>query len=186
MEVKITPMLDKDLAEVVEFTDKWIGKNYFSKDELKEVLEKGTKDGKTACLLAWVGDDLAGARLTYAPGHWIDETTRGLSPDIWRVEENRVGYFKSLFVSSDFQKMGIGGKLSRKSIEILKEMGAQAILCHSWLESPGNSSQLYLQKMGFDGVNEFPKFWYEVDYHCTRCGPDRCVCTAMEMIKYLE
>ena len=94
-----------------------------------------------------------------------------------------MSYFKSLFVSGDYQQQGLGKTLSTKSIELLKQMGAEAILCHSWLESPGNSSQKYLQRMGFTDVTTHEKFWYPVDYHCTRCGPAKCVCTAIEMIK---
>ena len=95
----------------------------------------------------------------------------------------KMSYFKSLFVSGDYQQQGLGKTLSTKSIELLKQMGAEAILCHSWLESPGNSSQKYLQRMGFTDVTTHEKFWYPVDYHCTRCGPAKCVCTAIEMIK---
>ena len=71
-------------------------------------------------------------------------------------------------------------------MEVIKLMGGKAVLCHSWLESPGNSSQRYLSSIGFESVKEHEKFWYEIDYECTRCGPEKCVCTAMEMIKYLE
>ena len=71
-------------------------------------------------------------------------------------------------------------------LSILKDMGAEAVLCHSWMESPENSSQRYLLKMGFQKIKEHPKFWYEIDYFCTRCGPSRCVCTAGEMIKLLD
>lgn len=173
-----------DLENVKAFTDRWIGENYYSIAELKEGLEFSQKGHLNASLIAVEKQELVGVRLTYAPGNWTKKA-KGISPQLWRVSEQVVAYFKSLFIHEDFQKKGIGRELSSRSMEILKEMGAKAIICHSWLESPGNSSQIYLQKMGFEEVARHEKFWSPIDYHCTRCGPDRCICTAVEMIKYL-
>jgi ribosomal protein S18 acetylase RimI-like enzyme len=183
MNFEIRP-LDNDILEDVRlFTDKWIGKNYFSLEELQLIFKKSTKDEQSSSLVAFHEGNLAGVRLTYAPGQWIDEFTRGLSKKSWDVFPSKMAYFKSLFVSGDYQQQGLGKTLSNQSIELLKGMGAEAILCHSWLESPGNSSQKYLQRMGFSDVSTHEKFWYPIDYHCTRCGPAKCVCTAIEMIK---
>jgi hypothetical protein len=173
------------LPKVKEFTDRWIGKNYYTLPELSEVMELSLAGGLNASYLALVGDEIAGVRLTFSPGQWIEKKKKGTTPSKWSVEPNKVAYFKSLFIGQEYQKMGLGKKLSQRSIETLKLMGAQAIICHSWLESPENSSQRYLQSMGFEGVNDHPRFWYEIDYDCTRCGPERCVCTAREMIKYI-
>lgn len=186
MDIEIRPLTENDLENVRLFTDKWIGENYFSLDELQKIFEWSEKDGQTASFLAVDGETIAGARLTYAPGVWINPETRGLSSELWKTTTGQTAYFKSLFVSGDYQQKGIGKKLSETSIQVLRDMGAEAILCHSWLESPGNSSQKYLQKMGFETVKEHKKFWFPIDYECTRCSPDRCVCTAMEMIKYLK
>lgn len=183
MDFTIIPLNEDILEQVRLFTDKWIGTNYFSLEELKDIYQKSMKDGESASFVAFYGDEIAAVRLTFAPGQWIDEKTRGLTKEEWGMAENHMAYFKSLFVSGDYQQQGLGKTLSNKSIEILKSMGAKAILCHSWLESPGNSSQRYLQRMGFSDVATHEKFWYPVDYHCTRCGPQRCVCTAIEMMK---
>lgn len=174
-----------DLEEILRFTDKWIGKNYFSQPELNELLQLGQSGGVNASLRAISANgETAGVRISLAPGEWVN-SMRGLSTDLWKVDASKVGYFKSLFVSEDFQQMGIGKTLSLKSITQLKKLGAQAVICHSWLESPGNSSQRYLLSMGFQPVKEYKEFWSEIDYHCTKCGPAKCLCTAIEMIKYL-
>ena len=65
-------------------------------------------------------------------------------------------------------------------------MECQAVVAHSWKESPNNSSMKYLEKLGFLPVGEHPLFWSEVDYDCTRCGKPPCQCTATEMILYLD
>ena len=72
------------------------------------------------------------------------------------------------------------------SIKALKDMGAKAVVCHSWIQSPHDSSRKYLNSLGFEAVSIHEKFWYNIDYDCTRCGKNsKCVCDAQEMIKYL-
>ncbi|MDC1174312.1 GNAT family N-acetyltransferase [Bacteriovoracaceae bacterium] len=182
----IRSMEEKDIQIVKEFTDQWIGENYFSVEELFEIFQLTFHPDvkESASFLAFVDDELAGVRLTFAPGIWTKKA-RGISPSNWNVKTEQVAYFKSLFIAEKFQKNGLGKKLSNLSIEKIKEMKGSAIVCHSWLESPHNSSQRYLQKMGFEEIKNHEKFWYPIDYECTRCSPERCICTACEMIKYL-
>ena len=188
-EVVIRPLEESDLKNVQLFTDRWIGQDYYSYSELYDVFKKGNQGSLNASFVALSGGDVVGIRLTYAPGTWIESSTevfkKGLSTKEWKVPSLKMGYFKSLFIHEDFQGNGLGKVLSNKALSILKDMGAEAVLCHSWMESPENSSQRYLLKMGFHKIKEHPKFWYEIDYFCTRCGPSRCVCTAGEMIKLL-
>jgi len=182
--VIVRELQEKDLPSVKAFTDKWIGDNYYQLEELKDCFKFSQAEGLNTSFLALDGEKIVGVRLTYAPGAWV-EKSRGITPEKWDCKKSKVAYFKSLFIHGDYQKRGIGKTLSDKSIEVLKKLNTQAIICHSWLESPGNSSQKYLMKMGFSEIAQHPKFWYLIDYDCTRCAPDRCLCTASEMIKYL-
>jgi len=181
-QVLIAPFHQHFIPQVKEFTDRWIGANYYSLQDLEETYQFSLKAGLNASFIAFKGDDIAAIRLTYAPGNWLKKT-QGMTPEKWKCQQEKVGYFKSLFVSQDYQSQGIGSALSKKSIEVLKEMGAKGIICHSWLESPENSSQKYLSKMGFYKIKDHPYFWHAVDYECTRCKINRCVCTAQEMLK---
>ena len=171
-----------DLDQLVSFTDKWIGANYYSKENLRNLLLQGIKGNINASLVAVDGDKIVGARITLAPGEWIQDYSGKITPAKWDLSKNKVAYFKSLFIDEEYQGQGLGKKLSGKSIENLQMMGAKGIICHSWLESPNNSSQRYLEKMGFIPIENHPKFWHEIDYLCTRCAPKRCVCTACEML----
>lgn len=182
MNLLIRPVGRDDAAAIKAFTDRWIGLNYYAEGELEHLLEQS--QGTSLAALAPDGE-MAAIRLSLAPNTWIEDLGRGVTPDAWRIQASKMAYFKSLFVSKKFQAQGLGKELSLRSIELLKKLGAQGVLCHSWLESPNNSSQRYLIKLGFEEVARFPKFWYPIDYECTRCGPDRCVCTAVEMVKYL-
>ncbi|MFT6071055.1 MAG: putative N-acetyltransferase YhbS [Bacteriovoracaceae bacterium] len=180
MKPLFSPLSEDDIDDVITFFDKWSGKNYYKRPEMKSIVERS----KGASFVARVGETIAGVRLTHAPGDWLEEYTQ-VTPEKWKIQRSEMAYFKSLFVSSEFQKMGIGKSLSNKSIEVLKDLGARGILCHSWLESPGNSSQIYLQNMGFEPVAHHERFWYDIPYECIRCKPSRCVCVGVEMIKYL-
>jgi ribosomal protein S18 acetylase RimI-like enzyme len=185
-EIKIDPFRESDIPEVKKFTDCWIGENYYSEEELSEIYQLSFKDGKCSSLIAKNNENLiVGVRLTYCPGFWHQDA-RCITPNEWKVTGSKMAYFKSLFIHEDYQKMGIGKKLSNTSLEIIKEMGGEAILCHSWLESPNNSSQIYLKRMGFVDIKTHINYWYPIDYDCTRCSPEKCVCTAIEMVKYLE
>lgn len=187
--INILPLTEKDLPGVVSFCDKEIGKNYYTLDSLKKALAKSQKLGKCSSFIAYsaVGlKEVVGVRLTYAPGLWIqDFKGGGLSPDLWEVKPEYLACFKSLFIDDRYQKQGLGKTLSKMAIDILKQQGAKAILSHSALQSPNNSSQRYLQSMGFRSLREHLKFWEHIDYYCTHCKKRPCQCSALEMILYL-
>ena len=175
----------RDISAVKAFTDRWIGVNYFDEDRIENMISLAQCNSMNASFVAYHNQELAAVRLTYAPGTWLDKV-RGLSRDKWNVPSDKVAYFQSLFVAENHQAHGLGRRLSNASIEVLKKMEAQAVLCHSWLESPNNSSVRYLNKMGFEQVATHKLFWNPIDYQCTRCAPAKCQCTAAEMIKYLS
>lgn len=180
----IRPITSEDLEAIRVFTDKWIGDNYYSAYELKQVLELSKLGAVNTSFGAFLAGELVAVRLTLRPGAW-EGKVRGTTPSKWRVPQESVAYFKSLFVSEDHQAHGLGKILSNRSIDEIKKLGGKAVLCHSWLESPNNSSWRYLSKIGFEEVARHEKYWHPIDYLCTRCAPERCICTAAEMIKYL-
>jgi ribosomal protein S18 acetylase RimI-like enzyme len=180
-EIRIKPLALSDLPVLLDFTDQWIGKSYYSEKDLEQIYRQSNLNGMNSSLIAWHNNKIKGIRFSLAPGQWIDSSSKIYS-DRWGVAQNKAGYFKSLFICDEFQRMGLGSTLSHQSIEILKNMGAEAVVCHSWLESPNNSSQKYLKNNGFKEVGRHLNFWYSIDYQCPRCWPDRCICTAVEML----
>lgn len=182
--IEIRPLCREDLVRVKAFSDRWIGRNYFTMADLETTLLRSRKGGLTASFTAWVDGELAALRLTYAPGSWLHAYREKITPKRWRVSPQRAAYFKSLFIAEKFQRRGLGTRLSKQSLAVVREMGCQAVLCHSWLESPGNSSQKYLNRLGFQRVEVHPGFW-ENDA-CNHCLPEPCTCTGVEMIKLLS
>ncbi len=174
-----------DIEEVKEFTDRVIGAGYYRHSELDEILRKSVKNGVMTSLV--LEDDLGkirGIRISYPPGGWTKGKGRGLCPDQWTVPFTTVAYFQSLFIDPLLTNAGWGTKLSQASLKILADLGARAVICHSWKESPGDSSGKYLRRLGFALVASHPRYWQDVEYACPRCGKP-CLCTADEMIKYL-
>lgn len=180
----IRPLKISDLSEVKKFTDATIGENYFSLEELHNCYDKALLNGE---MYSFVLDDvgkICGLRLAYPPGQWSKGKGTKLRPDLWKVSQDKVGYFQSLFLASEVRGAGWGPKLSEASLAKMKLIGALAVVTHAWKESPSNSSLRYLTKFGFQEIAIHPQYWIDVDYICVLDGKP-CRCTAVEMIKYL-
>ena len=184
MNLQIAPMQTEMIAAVKKFTDEQIGHGYYSPEKIAGILQRSQ-----GCSFVLIDENgtIWGVRLTFPPGAWLDLPRIGecIAPEAWPCGKEEAGYFQSLFLHPQVQKQGWGGRMSEASLKALKGLGARAVVCHSWKESPGNSSQKYLLKMGFKAVKEYENFWKPVDYTCTRCGKP-CLCTAVEMVKPLE
>lgn len=173
-----------DLESLCQFSDDQIGQGYFTLKKLEQILKASTKNGIVCSFVLEDDSGIQGIRLTYPPGQWLDRDPRqAYHPHLWKCQENEAGYFQSLFIAKSHQAKGYGQRLSMASIEHLKMCGAKAVVCHSWDESPHNSSRRYLDSLGFEPIKTIPNYWNCIDYTCTRCGKP-CVCTATEMIKY--
>lgn len=184
--MQIRPLSLADIPNVKKFTDESIGHNYYSESELREAHDRSlSHDVMCSFLLIGENEEVLGLRLAYPPGQWNKGKGNKLHVDMWDVQLNETAYFQSLFLSSKVQGQGWGPKLSEKSIQAFKEVGAKAIVTHAWKESPNNSSIRYLSKLGFQSVATHAEYWIDVDYTCVRDGKP-CRCTAEEMIYYIE
>jgi ribosomal protein S18 acetylase RimI-like enzyme len=185
--LRIRPLKSSDLESIRRFTDREIGAGYYNLDELQKIFERSVKNG-TMCTLVLESDsgEIKGVRITYPPGQWEHGKGRGLQPERWPHPLHETGYFQSVFLAADLQGQGWGGKISRRALELLREVGARGVVCHSWKESPNNSSTRYLLKLGFEVVADHPFYWKDVNYNCTRCLKPPCQCTAQEMYLDLE
>lgn len=185
-EYSIEELKLSDLPALKDFTDREIGAGYYSADELKDIYNKSQIKNRMCTLLLKKGEEIHGVRITYPPGNWSHGKGSGLTTNKWPYPLSQTAYFQSLFLSNAVQGQGWGGEMSKKALGILKEIGAKGVVCHSWKESPNNSSAKYLQKLGFELIAEHPLYWKDVDYNCTRCGKPPCQCTAQEMYLKLE
>ena len=187
MNYTIVTMHEIALDKLKAFTDKFIGQNYYVDSDFRKMLKLSTDSmGMVSFVALNQKEEIVGIRITLLPGKLTENIdSKFLSMNKWSTDVESVAYFKSLFVHSAYQNKGVGRALTEKSLEELKKRNTKAVVVHSWLESPGNSSSQYLKAMGFAEVKVHPLFWAHVDYLCSGCKVKPCVCTAVEMIKYL-
>lgn len=167
----------------IAFSDLNIGSGYYKKKDVETLMARN-QPINTSFLLIDEAGQIRGIRVSFPPGKWIDLVgPERLFLDRWSHLPEKVGYFKSLFVDKDLQGQGWGPKLSETSIQQMKKCGAEAVVTHSWNESPNNSSTRYLETIGFKTLGKHSKFWEKVDYLCTGCNVKPCTCAADEMYK---
>lgn len=184
MSLEIVPLKKEDLPSIKVFSDKFISKDYFQDQELADIYQRSFA-GETMCSFLLKKDEkILGLRLTYPPGNWEKGKGSELFEQKWPHKKNETAYFQTIYLDPDLSGQGWGKKLSQKSIEVLKYLGAKGIVCHSWKESPHNSSNRYLSSLGFKAIAELPEYWR--DCTCAICTGDYCKCTAVEMYLDLE
>lgn len=174
------------LSKVKEFADLEIGKNYYTLEELQNNYKKSIAKNGEMCSFVLLDQDqkVHGLRLAYPPGNWVHGKGNNLRPELWPFKSDQAAYFQSLFISEAARGSGYGPKLSDKSIQVFKKVGAKGIVTHCWKESPNNSSFRYLTNTGFKSAIEHPNYWIDIQYTCSRDGYP-CRCTAIEMYKEL-
>ncbi len=185
--LRIRAARESDALAIREFADRNIGADYFTPEKVQTILH-ASRWRHTMCSFVLENSETAtieGIRLTYPPGQWPERhPSQPIHAHLWRVPVGQTAYFQSLFISKRYQNCGWGKRLSMASIEMLRQTNARAVVCHSWDESPSNSSRRYLNALGFEAVVSIPNFWQQIDYECPRCGRG-CECTATEMILYI-
>ncbi|MFN3201064.1 MAG: GNAT family N-acetyltransferase [Bradymonadia bacterium] len=183
---EIDDMSPEDVPAISAFVDRTLGPGYMPPEQLAADLSRATApdaDGQPV-ICAHVARStegyIGGFRIAYPPGRWSHGRGDGLTEHLWPAPLSASAYFQTIVVDPESRGHGLGQRLSLRALDALRRLGAQGVVTHSWLESPHNSSQRYLKKLGFEQVAVHPRYWMEVDYHCVRCGRP-CVCTAVEM-----
>ncbi|CAB0151090.1 hypothetical protein PSI9734_01505 [Pseudidiomarina piscicola] len=172
-----------DHAAVIELGNRVHGDNYLTEASLADYVQRGNQDGVNLNWLAFVDDELAGIRLTFAPGQWpLDDYC---TPDQWPVDQAQMCYFKCSAVAEISRGLGIGRGLLERSSAAAQRLGCKAGLAHIWMQSPNNSAYSYFTRCGGEMIQEHPGRWYELSihggYHCPVCD-GVCHCTAGEMV----
>ena len=182
--LEIRELNKKDLPRILEISKKVLGPGYFTIAELEEAFVR-SHFGTTMCsLVLEEKGKVIGARITFPHGQWTQGKGEGLSPQLWPHPLDKTAYFQSIFLDPGYRGQGLGYELSNQSLKILQQIGARGVVCHSWLESPNDASNRYLQNLNFEPVATYFGYWKDVDYLCTGCETKPCQCTAEEM--YLD
>lgn len=172
-------MTTAHINEVVTLAN-WVhGDNYLSTEEALLFLQRGEKTLTNCCFVAFADNKLVGFRIAFAPGNW--QPDQWCSPHLWPEAPEKIGYFKCNTVHEEYRAKNIGSLLMQLSKDALKTQGAVAGVCHTWMQSPGNSAFLYIKKVGGQQINLHHGKWRLPDYHCPVCD-GLCSCEAAEML----
>jgi len=188
-DIRYQPLSPNDFEQLITLANTVHGDGYLNRTSLQIWYEKGlttTPAEINASYVAYHQDKLVGFRVTFAIGNW--KLDQWLTPDLWRVESDKVCYFKCNTVDEQYRGLGIGSKMLKLSINAAKQQGALAGVSHLWKQSPNNSAISYFTKCGGKLVKLHPDKWHEESkkgYDCILCGLD-CHCEAAEMIIYFE
>ena len=174
-----------DFDGIIALADREIGEGYYNHNDLSILHAQSEYRGHCLSFVACVEESLIGFRLTLAPGTWSHGRGDGLRPDKWPAPVEESAYFQSCFIQSAWSGRGVGRALSAASIRQMKLAGIPLVVAHSWKESPHNSSMRYLSRLGFRPIQEYPKYWSNIDYECSLDGKP-CQCTAIEVILELS
>jgi ribosomal protein S18 acetylase RimI-like enzyme len=182
MDIRFRRMDEADVEGVSRLADRLVGPSYYTPSLVREYRDRSATD---TGVLSYVAEEASGElvafRFVLPPGHWSGGRGAGLTPDRWPAPLEHTAYFQSCFVDDRCMGHGIGRRLAWQAMEDLQASGAQAVVAHSWKESPHGSSLRYLTRLGFTPISEHLEYWKEVDYVCRRCGSP-CLCTAVEVV----
>lgn len=172
-----------DYDAVIELGNRIHGDNYLTLESLADYDRRGRVGAANLNWLAFLDGELAGIRLTFAPGQW--ELDAQCSPDQWPFPAEQLCYFKCAAVDPKTRGTGIGRELLNRSIAEAKTLGCRAGLAHIWMQSPGNAAFEYFTHCGGQLIREHPNRWHDLSlyegYHCPVCD-GICYCSAAEML----
>ena len=183
VKLSLIPLSIEFIPQIITLADREFGKGYCDTDSLKKWIQLNNPSYSLG--LIDEQKNLHGFRITFPAGSWLHFMGDKCATKLWNLPTEGVAYFKSIVISHQLQGLGWGPQLSKETIKVLTDISNTAIVCHSWKESPYNSSVRYLSKLGFRPIAEHKNFWSDANFFCSKCQTPPCQCTALEMILYL-
>ncbi|KAF7781409.1 hypothetical protein PRUB_b0613 [Pseudoalteromonas rubra] len=182
--ISILPLNTTHYPAVIELGNLVHGENYIDLEGIRMMHQRGTQHGLNASFIA-VDEShrVVGFRTAYSAGQWpID---KWCSTTLWPVDPMQMAYFKCIAIHPEAQGQGVGPKLLKASVDVLKQQGAKAGVAHLWMQSPGNAAVKYFSKAGGKLIKAHDDRWLDLSlyegYCCSVCG-DECHCQAAEMV----
>ncbi len=176
--VHIRGAKDKDAGRILHLSCQELGEGYLSAEDIQNNIDNcfvAEHDGKV------IGFSMVECLKKNAFQGYLKGQSWKAPADIRQADESgKIGYLKSVAVSENFQKMGAGRRLVRKSIEAIEKSGADLIFSIGWKTDTVHIAPILLASDFIQRVS-FKEFWnkesVEEDYSCPNCGHP-CHCEA--------
>ena len=190
MRLETRPARDKDLPEIKRQIDEYISPEYYSMDELRELLQReGT-------LFYVVTDADAGDRIVsyfYAfvsplkdalgdlHAKELPEALKGYGPD------TPVGVYKTSSTVKEYRGHGICSSFVKGLEPVLKERGAKMVLATA-MRSPEGVVPMkrIFDGYGYKAIGELIRPWEQMEIYCIYCKRWHCICDAVFYMKKLD
>jgi ribosomal protein S18 acetylase RimI-like enzyme len=180
--IKIQNYEPKYNLQILELSDKQLGKDYLD----NESLSKAHSDPNNYLALAI---DENGVLVGFCLGYIVDSSRiqqefKISSKDIPDVIKNasKLAVLKTIAVSEKYKGIGIGGNLIKDCTNYFKSKDLCAICSIGWKSKNGTNVERILLRAGFEKLIEIPEFWniesIEKKYSCPVCG-NPCNCSAV-------
>ena len=181
---------ERDLPEIKRQIDEYISPEYYSQEELKELLHR---DGT---MFYVVTDADAGDRIVsyfYAfisplrdalgdlHAKELPEALRGYGPD------TLAGVYKTSSTVKEYQGNGICSSFVKGLEPVLKERGAKMVLATA-MRSPEGVVPMkrIFDGFGYEAIGELIRPWEQMDIYCIYCKRRHCICDAVFYMKKLD
>jgi ribosomal protein S18 acetylase RimI-like enzyme len=177
----ITLSATADISGLISIADQLFGQGYLNQKDFQSYIDD---DAKT-CLVARTNGTISGFQLiqTCSPNQIMEIA---LSEEDWFTQQfakkRSIGVLKSIAVSREFKKNGIGTLLTKQSIKLIQKTSKEIIsIC--WEQKGDTPILAILEKCGMRLIHEIDEFW-KIDslikkYNCQICGPPPCRCRGL-------
>lgn len=181
--IKIKEMDPCNFSEVIKIVDVVLEQNFLNLETSKVYWEKGAKNKYQNSLIVEKEDKIVGFLFAFAPGKWKPDEFCSVKD--WPEKAENAAYIELIGVLPSFQRNMIATSLLKKSIQISINQGAEFIVSHIWVNSPGLAALKLFKKFGAREIKLYKKRWFSGSLNtsrkCAICS-NPCRCDSLEII----
>lgn len=185
MKGMIRTAADRDLGAVKKMTDCYIGKDFYTLPELKEI----TGNPNRSLLVYADEEDRAVAYLYFFTAAFRDALDMlHIPPEMLErlhiSRDIRVGVYKTACTEEDLRGKGILTAFLHESEEILRKKKVNWILLTA-LQTPNHNVPVHkaVTDRGFWAVGTLKRPWIHINAYCPYCGKQYCICNGVVYVK---
>lgn len=178
----------KDLTDIKEMTDQFIGQDYYKLAFLEEVL---CSEHHYIYIMADEQDKPMAYLYLFSEGFCKAEEILHIPPQSLEFlhisPDTKVGVYKTACTRPEHRRGGILTRFLQELEDILIQDGVEAILFTA-LELPGGIIPVdsVVRSVGFSPIRRLEHPWVTTDSYCPYCKKRYCTCDAMIYTKTLK
>ena len=177
----IMDALENDIPNIVDISDKELGKDYLNDDDIKSLFNNS--DSIFRIVKSTSGEIVGFSYSYYATTDIVKKRTRiAKLPKSFEYSSN-IGVLKTFAVKSKCKNSGIGTALVVDATTKMKEQNICSVITIAWKSNHGINIAGIMKNNDFLRYNEIPNYWKEDSlkegYCCPTCGLPPCACSAV-------